>query len=331
MLHVNLQTVLTQYTENLAKNKNAALIKSAKDKITAATLLSIKEYDALISFLSSLIKDEQDQSKKTFLNETKALAQQQGNSLVAEHYIETNGRMPNASLLVCFVDRDTNVPYTVMIRNDKFKQFSSPAGKVDKTDVVTHPNGAVDLDKTFQNAAVREYCEEALNEAGRIEFVLLVSNTSVAFNTIDRDLYGIPEANTDFDTRLLTLDLGVQSAAEIQKWLKAPQPTNADAAEAFLQNANELAYAKLQAVADGKYTKHILTRKDATGADVSMAVRPTTLVVLNGPVDKPELGFTRTIGARSRASTSYATNSLVSAPQAAATPSNPEVTARNRM
>lgn len=278
----------------LAKEADREFINSALSKIAKESLLLFKEYDKLIGFLSLLMKSS-DQKEQFAI--VKTALQSVGNKAVSDQYITPEGRMPNASLMVGFRDSDKNTSYVVMIRNDKFHEFTTPAGKIDKKDVATNENlDGVNLEQTYCNAALREFCEEAIAPYLHGSFLNFLAQKGCKPTLIDRDALGIPEFNKDYDTRLYWLNLGDEDFINIETYLIPDKTNNPDASMAFCLNVDRLAYDKLEAEQSGKFTNHFITLK-LFDEEVRLKVRPTMLIALNGPQGQPELGKVQELAA----------------------------------
>ncbi|NNM58583.1 MAG: hypothetical protein HKM04_02070 [Legionellales bacterium] len=253
------------------------------DNNELSEFLTFAHYSKTITFLSGLIKEKKADQ---LLPHIKQLLQESGNDLVKEQYILSTGQMPNASLLAAFYCPKNNANYAILIENGKFKEYATPAGKIDKEDIVLSANNTVDIDKTYINAALREFAQEALKPEAYDAFKSMIKIHRL--KNVNRDELGIPEFNKDFDTRLFTLDLGKVDSAVIQTMLKPRDEQNLDSIETFIVDIKKLGYnhPELEAVADGKFTNYFLTIEGRR-----LKARPTALITLNGTVDKPELGF----------------------------------------
>lgn len=281
ILMVNLKDLEIEF-----KNKNyeipdtdKEIILGAVGKLSREEKIAIREYDKLAHFLAK--KDA------AFL----AMLKTCGNDVVTDHLILAEGQMPNAAALVVFTDVNTNEPYTVLIRNGKFNQYASPGGKLDKADQ------SEDLNQAYINGAIRELRGEALN----IPDEVLQTIPPESFRVIgaqERSALGIPEHDKLYDTRTVCIDLGRQNLNTVKSWLTSPQTP--DSVESFCIKVSELDYAALRTEAGKFGPKYLLTREDSDKKEIPREVRATTLVILNGPLDKPELGFRQHIGGKQK-------------------------------
>ncbi len=300
MLSTLITEISQQFDIQLNESKNKDILKSAIQKLQKDQAnLTFLEYSKLVEFLSAQMKTATETSRVLVQNTKKEL-QAAGRQLVQDQYILPNGRMPNASLLVGFVAAENGEKMVVLIRNDKFKEFTTPAGKLDKADVVLN-NDMEDEAQTFINGAVREFCEEALKSEAHEAFKQALATTTI--NLVDRDALLIPEANkVDFDTRIFSVNLGILPLALVSSWLKKPQPNNPDAAEAFCQSVTGLQRNNLEKQEEGKFTNYYLI----AGVDKKCCkVRPTMLITLHGQESKPELGFAHQINVAVKQTTEF--------------------------
>ncbi len=282
-------------------------------KIESEEVISLKQYSKIAEFFNKIVlninEKEADAAKiggkldaaDVARRETasKAIQILQQNHIVLvdskeKDLILGNGRMPNSGLIATFADADTGQLNVIMIKNGKFNEFTTPAGKVAKLDLSSNEDAA------YINGAVREFKEEALRSSYHGAFDAVISNAQI--HVANRDELKIPETNKlIYDTRILTVHLGRISTAVVQSWLKDRDDACLDAQEAFIQPLASLAYTALSAKQKGEFTSYSLNRD---GAEVK--VRPTLLAVLNGPVGQPELGFAHKIANSQSASTSMA-------------------------
>lgn len=224
------------------------------------------------------------------------------------------GKKANAATLIAFIDITTHLKYTLLIHN-KWDEYSTPGGKVDeqdKTDGYAETNESA-ITQTYINAALRELQEEAFKEEYHAALQLLLQQNLHNISQVDRhnQLLDIAETDNTSDSRIFTVDLGMQDLTIIQSWLKKsalPEDKTAEAKEVFLISVAELNYDKLSFRKDkyGKY-KYYLTRANNTKEEVSLPIRKSTLVALHGPEPrlndtpqekqiKQQLGFANKIG-----------------------------------
>jgi hypothetical protein len=288
MLSENLTRIRQTYQEQIDQDRKADVIKSAIEKLTQTPiqLISWAQYNALIHFINGQADGDQ---ADILLQDTLQALKEGGNELVEEQLILPNGRMPNASILVGFVDRATGEPHIILIQNG-WNELSTPAGKVDKQDAILGAGNLLDVGATYFNAAVREFCEETMNERGQQQFMALIQAKEYEYAECDRDGLSIPERDQLFDTRLLTLNLGEQDLTDIQTWFKDPEPDSDDAKQAFARSVSELEYAKLESEQSGPFTNHFGMLDNQR-----LKFRPTTLIVLHGTETHPELAFKNAI------------------------------------
>ena len=135
----NVKLLNTHYADDIANIKNPAdrqLVQETIDYIIQsqepAEFLTFPHYNKTITFLSGLIKEKKNDEN---LPQIKQSFQTWGNELVQQQYILPTGQMPNASLLVGFYCPSTNINYVILIENGKFREYGSPAGKIDKKDI----------------------------------------------------------------------------------------------------------------------------------------------------------------------------------------------------
>ncbi len=293
--------------------KDAKELLSIFAEIESEKVISLKQYSKISEFFNKIFLsisdkeaeaakigsklDEVDLAKREVANKAIEMLQQNHSLLVdpkEKDLILQNGRMPNSGLIATFADSETGQLNVIMIKNGKFNEFTTPAGKVAKLDLSSNEDAA------YINGAVREFKEEALRSSYHGDFNTAISNAQISF--ANRDELKIPETNKlIYDTRILTVHLGRISTSVVQSWLKDRDDKCLDAQEAFIQPLASLAYTALSAKQNGESTSYYLNRDG-----VQLKVRHTLVAVLNGPVGQPELGFAHKIANSQSASTAIA-------------------------